>query len=514
MLTIFKKKFFSLPKTLRGRLIVLPSIAVVIIVLLSGIIVGYIQYNYLYKNLVHNSKTLGGEITTTIEKYLLLDDYGEVESIMRRFCKLDMINALTLVNDDHRAIIDVSKQEGQVKSILNSYYKYSYFDVKNVTVDDANIKTFIVIYPIHKGTKTWWLRITISKVDVYSNLVNLLILATVIGLFLIIFLAFLLVKILHKPLEEIHFLTIFSSKLNNNIGKQLLVNGTIKEIDDLTISLNSLSKELSDNQNVMNDQKKQLLTFNAELTDKVNEEIAKNREKEVLLLRQSRLAALGEMIGYIAHQWRQPLNVIAVDIQNLHLSFQLNELTVNEFNESVKSTMKQINYLSNTIDNFRDIIKNDQISEPFVIAQAIYKSADILSSSLKQLNIVIYYMMDESLIMPRGSSSSFSQAIINILNNAKDAFETCESITSKVITVKIYKEYDHIVILISDNGRGIPNNIIEKIFDPYFTTKHQSNGTGLGLYITKNIIEKEFLGKLSIQSMNNHTYVRIECLAD
>lgn len=503
-----------LPKSLTGRLIFLPTISIFIIFIVIGSLSGFLQYKYLYKNLVHNTSILQKELTTSVEKFLLLEDYSEAEAVMLQFCQLDEIRSIALIDHQGNSIIIVDKPDPEVMPnvLYGVSLQYSQ-DIKGKKIafhlDQAH--TIVFYNPISHNNTHSWIRVEASKLQVYTHLVNLIGFGGFIVLFFTLVLGYFVIKISHEPLMQIDRIKNFATSLNESTGSTLACKTSILEIEELTYSLNQLSITLLQNRQTMNSQNEELQKFNNELTQRVQEEINKNRHKEVMLLKQSRLVALGEMIGNIAHQWRQPLNVIAIGIQNLQLSYQLNELTEDEFDESAEIIMKQIYDLSNTIDNFSDIVNDNQAIEPFIIANAIYKSVDIVSASLKQFNISVQYDMDESLVLSRGSRNSFSQVIMNILNNSKDAFEQCEAIQNKVIMIKVYKHNAAGVIMISDNGGGISETIIEKVFDPYFTTKHQSKGTGLGLYITKNIIEKEFEGTLSVNSIDHNTFVRIEC---
>jgi len=509
-----KKINSYLSKSLTGRLIFLPTFSIFIVFILIGSISSFLQYNYLYKNLVHNSTVLQKELTTSVEKFLLLEDYSEAESVMVQFCQLDEIRSIALINDQGKSVIIVDKSDPDIMpKVLYGTFREHAQDIKEkATAFHIDHSDTIIFYNLisHNNTHSW-IRVEVSKRQVYTHLVNLIGFGGLIVLFFTLLLGYSVIKIIQEPLIQIDKIKKFATTLNESTGDTLECKTTISEIEELIYSLNQLSTQLQHNSQTMNAQNEELQKFNNELSDRVQEEVNKNRAKDVMLLKQSRLVALGEMISNIAHQWRQPLNVIAIGIQNLHLSYQLNELTKDEFDESVETIMEQIYELSNTIDNFRDVVNNDQTAEPFNIAQAVYKSVNIISASLRQSDITVHYEMDESLVLLRGASNSFSHVIMNLLNNSKDAFEGCERTNYRLITIKVYKSNQFAVIIISDNGGGISESIIDKVFDPYFTTKHQSKGTGLGLYITKNIIEKEFKGTLYINSSDSITSVKIAC---
>jgi C4-dicarboxylate-specific signal transduction histidine kinase len=319
---------------------------------------------------------------------------------------------------------------------------------------------------------------------------------------------------LNRPIQEIGKLTEFSSNLGDQFGLKIDIITQVNEIQALAYSLNKLSQKLYSNKTIMLEQQEKLQQFNDELWKQVEEETRKNREKDAILVQQSRLAALGEMIGNIAHQWRQPLNAIAIEIQDLDLSYQLGELSDKEVSISTQEIMKHVLYLSQTIDDFRDLVQANKCYEPFLVSEVIFKILELMSSTFKASSIKLVLHIDESIIANHGSSQGLSQAIINILSNAKDILVQNNSENEREITLRLSQvlndNFSKTVLSIEDNGGGIESDIVSKIFDPYFTTKHQSQGTGLGLYISKNIIEQELLGTLQVVATKHGTLFSIE----
>ena len=496
-----KIKNIFLPKTLFGRLILLPSSAIIVSFIVISSLVGYYQYNYARANIQHNSQVLLKEISASIEKYLLLDDFAEIESIMRRFCLIDPIASISLIDMKNTPLLQVKKnEEGELSVTYNSAKRYEtqYLHSKDLVYIEEDRHAYVLYSYLAKGNEVWWIRLEISKDASYARLMNLLIFGTSIALFFILLLSFIIFTIINRPLTEIASLTLFSSKLHKNIGEKCLVKSSISEIDDLTLSLNKLSQKLLANQDIMQDQYAKLEEFNAELTTKIEEEVRKNREKDLILLKHSRLATLAEMIGNIAHQWRQPLNAIALHVQSLEISYTLDELNEDELRSYVGDIMHQVEYLSKTIDDFRELVKDDQKEEPFNPFEVIMGTHKLIESSLKYANISLTLELEEDLMLTHGNAQTFSQALINILNNAKDALQAQNEEKTKEIKIELKRVLDKIEVRICDNGGGVNEEIIEKIFDPYFTTKHKSNGTGLGLSIAKTIIQEDLKGLLYV----------------
>ena len=248
---------------------------------------------------------------------------------------------------------------------------------------------------------------------------------------------------------------------------------------------------------------KELKELNINLENRIIEALERNKKQQALLEHQSRLAALGEMIGNIAHQWRQPLSIITTSISGLQLQDEMGiPITKESLSQTTNTIITYANYLSKTIDDFRDFIKNDnKKEESFRLSEVINLTTNLLSATLKSNNINLILNLDDTIIYD-GYPNQLSQVILNIINNAKDAFyEKVQE--SKQIKIKTSKVENIFKIEISDNAGGISDEIKNKIFDPYFTTKHQSQGTGLGLYICANIIKKNFNGMIYIEDVED-----------
>jgi len=231
-------------------------------------------------------------------------------------------------------------------------------------------------------------------------------------------------------------------------------------------------------------------------------------EKDQMIMHQSRQAAMGEMINNIAHQWRQPLNVIAITIQDLMIAYEQGECSDEYVDETVKQIMNQVLHMSQTIDDFRNFLRPDQEMKQFNLVEAVRKTLVLVNDSFTAQNIRIETETQEDLIVT-GYQNEYCQVLLNILNNAKDTL-TERKIVAPRIKIKLFREgYKH-VATISDNAGGIPDTILDRIFEPYFTTKDVDKGTGIGLYISKTIIEKRMNGKISVRNTDQGAEFRIE----
>jgi PAS domain S-box-containing protein len=241
--------------------------------------------------------------------------------------------------------------------------------------------------------------------------------------------------------------------------------------------------------------------LNSELEQKVAQGIEDLRQKDQILAQQAKMAAMGEMIGNIAHQWRQPLNTLMAAKDLLILDYSDNILTQASMEEYSDQTTRTLKYLSATIDDFRNFFVTSKKKESFDIISAIKKALSIASSSLSYSSIETNFTPKIEHINAFGFQNEFQQVTINILNNAKDAIVANKK--SGSVNIEVDASENFVAIHISNNGGNIPEEVLEKIFDPYFTTKFKSQGTGLGLYMAKTIIESNMNGKISAANDEN-----------
>ncbi|RLA83026.1 MAG: histidine kinase [Epsilonproteobacteria bacterium] len=251
-----------------------------------------------------------------------------------------------------------------------------------------------------------------------------------------------------------------------------------------------------------NSLKKEIEVLNENLNKRVKEEIQKNKEKEIIFLEQSRLAQMGEMISMIAHQWRQPLGAISASVVNLRLKLELDNLDTKDDKEECSAYFltrlsKIENYIQNlstTVDDFRNFYKPNKVSVNTSLESILKKSLNIIGSSLDDKGIEIQELYDSNERF-KIYDSEMMQVILNIFKNAEDNFRD-KKITDAKITIRTFKNS----LFICDNGGGIPKDIMPNIFDPYFSTKDEKNGTGLGLYMSKTIVEEHHNGTLHVEN--------------
>ena len=222
------------------------------------------------------------------------------------------------------------------------------------------------------------------------------------------------------------------------------------------------------------------------------------REHDSILAQQAKMAAMGEMLENIAHQWRQPLSVISTASTGLQIQFEMKKEIPEEFLlENIDSINKQAQYLSKTIDDFRNFFNPNKIKVAFDIQNSIDKSLYLLSSKIKAKNISIIKEIEDSTVF--ALENELIQVLLNIFNNALDALDTLSlEKQERFIFIKVQIKNSKLRIEIYDNAGGIDNEILPRVFEPYFTTKHKSQGTGIGLYMSREIITKHLHGSINV----------------
>jgi signal transduction histidine kinase len=261
-------------------------------------------------------------------------------------------------------------------------------------------------------------------------------------------------------------------------------------------------------QNALTTQQELLEELNRSLEKRVRQSVDELRQKDLMLIQQSRQAAMGEMINNIAHQWRQPLNNIGLIVQNLQSQYDAGEMNTAQMALHVNNAMDVITYMSRTIDDFRNFFRQDKERHAFVVNLMMSRSLDFLMPSLKSSGINVEYR-EEPDIIAEGYPSEYMQVLLNILNNARDVLLE-RKVKNPQIIINIFREKQRAVVTIRDNAGGIPDDILPKVFDPYFTTKEQGKGTGIGLYMSKTIIEKNIEGSLTARNVDGGVEFRIE----
>lgn len=238
----------------------------------------------------------------------------------------------------------------------------------------------------------------------------------------------------------------------------------------------------------------ELRELNLSLEKRIKKEVENSRKKDQIMFQQARLASLGEMLQNIAHQWRQPLGAIMMIVQSFQSKFLAGKLDEEFIDSRVEDAQHLAQNMSDTLEDFRTFFNPNKNHKKFRLKKVIEKSIDLSKYQIEKEAINIYFTMNEDIEI-YGFENELTHVLLNLINNSKDAL--CENkIKDKKVWIIVKKTKINVLINVIDNAGGIKSDIMTKVFDPYFTTKHQSIGTGIGLYMSKQMVEKHMYGKI------------------
>ena len=342
--------------------------------------------------------------------------------------------------------------------------------------------------------------IIIEHSDEYLDVLYAKINKTLFGIFLFALFIFMLFYLSMK--QELNALKkiadVFLNYSNNKQAISIQTQSKTAEIQTIATSANEMIEHISLYLH-------KLEAFNTELEKQVEEKVQKLRNQEKMMVHQSRQAAMGEMLESIAHQWRQPLNIIGLACVNLEMEYDLGIQNEQNFKEKMQIISTNIHYMSQTIDDFRDFLNPDREALRFDPKKSIEDVYEILAAQL-QNNKIELTIKAQAPVELYGIENEFKQVLFVLINNSKDAIKALQKNFDNLngkIEITLSNEENTTIISFCDNGGGIEENIIHSVFEPYFTTKFASSGTGIGLYMAKNIIESRMHGTIEVKNTKN-----------
>lgn len=259
----------------------------------------------------------------------------------------------------------------------------------------------------------------------------------------------------------------------------------------------------------LNEKTRELEELNKTLEERVTREVEKRRQQEQILIQQSKMAAMGEMISMIAHQWRQPLSSITTVSGELQINLELGNMDHKHFLSGLRSIDEQAQFLSRTVNDFRHFFRPNKKREETHIRDIIEQTVRIIGKSLeyKSIRLEKKITLEKKLVT---YPNEIMQVFLNIIKNAQDAIVEQKTLSPR-IEIAGYAEGDTQVVEITDNAGGIPHEHVAKVFEPYFTTKGVQTGTGLGLYMSKTIVEKHCKGTLTVENVTHEDGTQGAC---
>jgi len=247
---------------------------------------------------------------------------------------------------------------------------------------------------------------------------------------------------------------------------------------------------------------KELLSLNSSLEMRISKEVENSRRKDNIMFQQARLASLGEMLQNIAHQWRQPLGSLMMIIQSFESKFHAKKLDEAFISSRVEDAQLLSQNMSDTLEDFRTFFNPNRAKRAFSIKEVIQKAIDLSKYQLEKEEITLALMIKDDLEV-FGFKNELIHVLLNLIGNSKDILCTQSDLKKKIIHIVAKQNDETIFINVIDNGGGIKSDIIPKVFDPYFTTKHKSVGTGIGLYMSKQMVEKHMNGKIGVKNIKH-----------
>ena len=418
---------------------------------------------------------------------VLIIDLGVLNDLAKKF-KTGNNSTMVRITDSHGVFLahpDQLDYVSQRKKIINAevyrdYISKEYIN-KQIRFNGNTQEKNIGIYGVTKKLK--WYVVVKEPYDylfkTFNNLLWVIVFFIISIIGISIYFSIKLSRSILKPLGIVNT-NMYSIAHNKQIDIQSTTNYT--ELDNLVSNFKLMQTKIKHRE------------------EKVKEEIEKNKQKDIQLFEQAKMASMGEMIGNIAHQWRQPLSVISTSATGMQVQKEYDLLTDEKFDTACESINKQAQYLSKTIDDFKNFIKGERTLETFYLKENIETFYSLIEPTVKRYNLELNIDISDN-IQFKGYPNELIQCFINIFNNSKDILME-KSDEDRYIFISGKQEKDKIIVEFKDNGGGISKEILQKIFEPYFTTKHQSQGTGLGLHMTYNLITDGMKGKIEANNIS------------
>ncbi|MCV6606854.1 MAG: HAMP domain-containing histidine kinase [Campylobacterales bacterium] len=300
----------------------------------------------------------------------------------------------------------------------------------------------------------------------------------------------------------IDWLSVVVEKKNNKIDTKAKINNDVFSINAKKIDGVNTGEYV-----VMLTNVSDMVNYQKKLEYQVNQVVQKLEKQNEIILKQEKQAVLGDLIGIIAHQLKQPLNNIGLLAQGINEEHQFGDLTKESLDSTTESIMKKIRFMSETIDDFKDFFRPDKVSKEFSINECVEKTVSLVSAQFMTNKLQILYACQSDFKI-RSFETELQQVVLNIISNSKDILLEKE-IETPIVSINVYTEDNKGYIEIEDNGGGIPEDVLPKIFDSYFTTKGEK-GTGIGLHLCKLIIEDNMNGKITAHTEDGKAMFKIE----
>lgn len=500
----------KIPRPFHLRLILMTSLVIFFGIAITATLDIRARTRIYIDSIERSSRALTSNIGDACAHYLLIADYAGLDNHVQKSLGLPNIMRIQVMDQDGHALSDAAPSpdtSGSVPHVTPETFEIP-ADGKGTLVREGN--DLFVLQPILTSRPLGWIKIRFSTAEIatlQSQAIHNSLLFSFACLLLSIFV---MAGIISRPARVIRQLADFAHHLPAGRGEQLPVDRFSVETEQLGEALNFASRELErmrsglmeEQANLQKALKKKiqveadLRQFTIGLEQRVADEVERSREKDVLLMQQARFAMLGEMLMNISHQWRQPLNSIGLQVQEMVYLLKEEQLPVERAEQFSDAIMRQLIELSGTIDLFRKLNRPSSGQASAIMpGKVVRDTINLVKGALDEKGISINLQTaDEAPLYC--SASDLSQCLINIINNARDAILE-RALSGGRIDISIdLNSTGKNRIRIANNGGPIPADLMERIFDPYVTSKFQSQGVGLGLFIVRQTVEKNMKGSI------------------
>ena len=485
----------------------LTLIFIVLIIIVGSIIFPIIHF-FVKNNLLQEVQKREIAIAKFIAKNqldsVLTENIHNLQLAFSDLMQQQNINYIFVLTQNNEVLLHTFKKgfPVELKSINNVInekdYNIDIFETETGEISDISISL--------KGGYILRLGITLDSItqniqNITNQLLIILFLLVTISLLIMIFIS-------NKIIQPVVNLTGIIKNTTLDTLTSPIKTKSNDEVGILTDAFNTMRERLKYNKEEIQSQSQKLQKLNETLEQRVKEEVYKNREKEKQLLHQSRLAQMGEMISMIAHQWRQPLAAISSTAGTLKLDILMDNYKKEFFEKSLGNISDYSQHLSSTINDFRNFFKDNKEQKETTLEEIIENSLDIIGATLDSDNIKLIKKYECNEIF-YNYPNELKQVVLNLIKNAEDVLLE-HNIKNPTIYLKTYVQKNKYILEVSDNAGGIPKDIMHNIFMPYFSTKKNKEGTGLGLYMSKTIIEDNCNGKLYFKNSDEGAVFTIE----
>ncbi|WP_277057402.1 sensor histidine kinase [Trichlorobacter lovleyi] len=490
-----------LPQRLYTRMLMAITLAMVIGTLGLSFWTAASQSNQLLAARLQQAALLAENLAEGCAHPLALEDYASLDQYLRHATGLPGLRKVSAT--DARGVVLAALYRATDSSAAELADGPATLQVPVEATQTSRLTgtTLLIWQPVQAGGLLGWLQITYSleeitqlQQQVWRHGIILSVVETVIGISLVVFL-------LRRPLRSLSSLSRFARELPQHKGTTVPVESSVTEVQDLGESLNYASTELCRIEQA-------LLELNRTLEARVEEELAKSREKDALLLQQARYQTLGELLVNIAHHWRQPLNNIGARVQENAWLLANGEIPPENAMAAADLIMQDLKQLSRSIETFTLLCRPALPDQVVLPSDAVKRAILMVQDSYQQAGISFELKLNAEQEL-QGSLQDLVQCILNLFSNARDAVVAGHD-AAGLIRVEIdVEEQKRLTIAVSDTGGGIPPQLLHSLFDPYVTSKFRTQGVGLGLFVVRQIIEQRFNGTVIAANQDRGAVITI-----